>query len=1773
MNKKFFGSAILGTMLFMYGYAQDKVENGTTNFDPGWLNKNEFNPGALDNYEHTGTLNGKKWGAYLPVLKMDSIKNSIKLNVLNMNSGGYIYIRGNTPTIIINTLNASWATFQTQNVDIYALDVSNASYKKNNNTLTITGDWKAEVSAGTTKNWITVSNLDTFNSEGSITLRTWGAYNNNFTVSDVKNLNLNSLALAVYTGGDTGSNTFDAKNVSEKVTIKNLTTTRGIIYTNTDFNVENFNIQTADFTATTDIIGNGNTNFKITNLEIFAGWGATTKATASFQSGKSLEITKAKISDWSNLDASSVDKVVIDTLESSYATIKAKDTLEIKNATFSNNETYLYAKDTNIGNITFNDGAKLYIKSGETLTAENLTMHNGSWLVAQDGKDSVMTKDTTIKQITFDNSRIYANNLTTDNITINNNAGIYLKDSNSTYTNNGDLTIADGSKLEIYNGNMINTGSLNFSLKPSNTTLIDVKNGYFQFNMDASEESKEFEITNTNDKGEVVTETVAMSIPKSKINIYTSTKDLITGYTYTLINASGGIQFLKDNKVYTSLDSDTQYGTIQQVFAQNIYFYDNQNGNQPLVVDFTSDTTNNTLSFSIRTTGVYVDITPYIKPGVWGFGGNAVFGIMNGAGGLHDSYTLKLEPKTSDEESTKGQEVIYYLKDYTYHNSGSTTAVFTVDATGSKFVLGKNRESAGEGGKIHIGDALSKSTMHIKADDIYLGGDITLGDGALISGHLVLETTKKESQTSFIGSNDNDHTSTINIRNHSSLKAIGDVFDYKGTINLTGNGTVSDEVTLNLSGITGKEKIDIDDKQYDIYIYKLVARDAKKTGDSDQSGGIYAKNFYIDTMEIKSSNNSYNEFVTDIGSSKINTLHFASGSSDADSATLKFHGGNLEVNTVQLDNYGRLDVSTLSDFKVLDSLSATNSIITFSDKSQEIDIKKIAKFENTTLTTAHFSSFGLNIAPNSSFYQSKDDENGFADIKLTGNYSIKSGFFNTGTKNITFNKINHLNIENLEAYTWGSYGGNLIFNEVKNIDINSLILSWNSSGDTTYPTFDSTSSKNANIVISNFNSTGGIFKTAKTGILQIDNISATKTTFETIGMNVNSIDWNDWQITNSDNSGNKITASYKDNGSNITISGLLKPNATLSFNGSSLDASKARFEIDSQTLDSTKITGSATFASLYLKNATANFNNLNLISGGELSYSGNSKITINGNFEVKGVVNFFLDGSALNPIKVNGTTNIYFDSQMDDSGNYQSIFNVYNLSGLKGLAIGTTYTLLSSQGGITYHYTNQSGEASSGNDLGYRANMLDRIGFFETQGSNRIDNDATFNYNGIIITKIADATSLGFKIDTQSSLNPYDKNRIEYWFYRKGGKEWIDAISSIGSDVMDAFQELMITKNNVIWANDVITPQNLDYFLKVGQAIQDAADQMGSIDRKSSTIDAVRLATDVNRSSRLVKLSSTIKSDNHFASIIKRLQNQSFAENDIQEDTQRSLSSIYQHGMRDEYKNNVWATAIGAANFVQGGNGTLYGINVGYDRFIENVIVGGYMAYAYSSYYGDLIQNNANNLNFGFYTRAFVGDNEFDATMSETIGWNQEFINSKEIITKQLNQKYDYNSYITNVNFNYGYLFYLQEKSMVFKPQVGLSYFYIANSSINGQTSEMFYQDLLAQVNADNKHVLALNFALETRKYLDENSYWYIVAGTSQDALVYTQGDESVRFVGNNILNYQKASAKNLRLLLTIGGEMEVYKRTFINFGLGSKLGLFYKDIGVSGNIGVRYIF
>lgn len=177
------------------------------------------------------------------------------------------------------------------------------------------------------------------------------------------------------------------------------------------------------------------------------------------------------------------------------------------------------------------------------------------------------------------------------------------------------------------------------------------------------------------------------------------------------------------------------------------------------------------------------------------------------------------------------------------------------------------------------------------------------------------------------------------------------------------------------------------------------------------------------------------------------------------------------------------------------------------------------------------------------------------------------------------------------------------------------------------------------------------------------------------------------------------------------------------------------------------------------------------------------------------------------------------------------------------------------------------------------------------------------------------------------------------------------------------------------------------------------------------------------------------------------------------------MDVILKYSQRNRVKNNVWATGVGGASFINGGTGTLYGINVGYDRFIKGVIVGGYAAYGYSGFHANITQSGSSNVNMGVYSRAFIKRSELTMSLNETWGYNKTFINSYNPLLSIINQSYKYDTWTTDAKINYGYDFMFKDKSVIFKPQIGLAYYYIGLSGLRGIMDDPIYNQFRA--NAD----------------------------------------------------------------------------------------------------------
>ncbi|MCQ2665506.1 autotransporter outer membrane beta-barrel domain-containing protein, partial [Helicobacter pylori] len=169
-----------------------------------------------------------------------------------------------------------------------------------------------------------------------------------------------------------------------------------------------------------------------------------------------------------------------------------------------------------------------------------------------------------------------------------------------------------------------------------------------------------------------------------------------------------------------------------------------------------------------------------------------------------------------------------------------------------------------------------------------------------------------------------------------------------------------------------------------------------------------------------------------------------------------------------------------------------------------------------------------------------------------------------------------------------------------------------------------------------------------------------------------------------------------------------------------------------------------------------------------------------------------------------------------------------------------------------------------------------------------------------------------------------------------------------------------------------------------------------------------------------------------------------------------------------------------------------------------------------------------------------------------------------------INQSYKYSTWTTNAKVNYGYDFMFKNKSIILKPQIGLRYYYIGMTGLEGVMDNALYNQFKANADPSKKSVLTIDFALENRHYFNTNSYFYAIGGVGRDLLVRSMGDKLVRFIGNNTLSYRKGELYNAFASITTGGEVRLFKSFYANAGVGARFGLDYKMINITGNIGMR---
>ncbi|MGL2841036.1 vacuolating cytotoxin domain-containing protein [Helicobacter pylori] len=625
-------------------------------------------------------------------------------------------------------------------------------------------------------------------------------------------------------------------------------------------------------------------------------------------------------------------------------------------------------------------------------------------------------------------------------------------------------------------------------------------------------------------------------------------------------------------------------------------------------------------------------------------------------------------------------------------------------------------------------------------------------------------------------------------------------------------------------------------------------------------------------------------------------------------------------------------------------------------------------------------------------------------------------------------------------------------------------------------------------------------------------------------------------------------------------------------------------------IDLSQVTNNSVIGTLNLnENATLQANNLTITNA--FNNASNSTANIDGNFTLNQQATLSTNANGLN---VMGNFNSYGDLVFNLSHSVSHA--IINTQGTATIMANNnpliqfnasskeagTYTLIDSAKAIYYGYNNQ---ITGGSSLD---NYLKLYTLIDINGKHMVMTDNGLTYNGQAVSVKDGGLVVGFK-DSQNQyiytsilynkvkiavsndpINNLQAPTLKQYIAQIQGVQSVDSIDQAGGNqAIDWLNKIFETKGSPLFAPYYLESHSTKDLTTIAGDIANTLEVIANPNFKNDATNILQINTYTQQMSRLAKLSDTstfARSD--FLERLEALKNKRFADA-----IPNAMDVILKYSQRNRVKNNVWATGVGGASFISGGTGTLYGINVGYDRFIKGVIVGGYAAYGYSGFHGNITQSGSSNVNVGVYSRAFIKRSELTMSLNETWGYNKTFINSYDPLLSIINQSYRYDTWTTDAKINYGYDFMFKDKSVIFKPQVGLSYYYIGLSGLRGIMDDPIYNQFRANADPNKKSVLTINFALESRHYFNKNSYYFVIADVGRDLFINSMGDKMVRFIGNNTLSYRDGGRYNTFASIITGGEIRLFKTFYVNAGIGARFGLDYKDINITGNIGMRYAF
>lgn len=323
---------------------------------------------------------------------------------------------------------------------------------------------------------------------------------------------------------------------------------------------------------------------------------------------------------------------------------------------------------------------------------------------------------------------------------------------------------------------------------------------------------------------------------------------------------------------------------------------------------------------------------------------------------------------------------------------------------------------------------------------------------------------------------------------------------------------------------------------------------------------------------------------------------------------------------------------------------------------------------------------------------------------------------------------------------------------------------------------------------------------------------------------------------------------------------------------------------------------------------------------------------------------------------------------------------------------------------------------------------------------------------------------------------------------------------------------------------------------KTAQSIQQ--NSQDSINATSNLINTFNLATK-NEVGKRISNVTTRSNASQLANFIESLEGQKFAD---------ASSGVLLSMMADEmaaYQNSFYLNALGAkGDFKDGTNPKIYGAILGYDRMIDDLLIGGYFSYTNSQ--TENIELDSNIYELGLYSRYFLDNNEFDFNIAGGYGKNdlsytQNIFGINKILQSNFNS-----SYIA-LGLDYGYRFAINDNASI-KPYIGADYLYskTQNYTLKDQTGADFQE-----VQSNTVKNLKANLGLEMVKNFDEISI-YADAKIKRD-LINDEGFTRSSFAGSSAgFNIKGNDKKHTNFAIDTGIAYNATKNLSINLNLGA---------------------